>query len=201
MSASTHRRPFRVLGSIILWILAPFGLLSALVWVGNTAGLVQPLVVVSGSMAPGIAVGDLLIAFPSEAGDLAVGDVATLPSPATGVLVTHRVVAVSRTGDTVSVRMKGDANNVEDAEDYVLAAEGRFWDPVLHLHGAGYAVMVLMRPAVAVPLVVGLLALVALSQMSWPRRSGALPGAGPEPELEESADTDGIRGHARTDAR
>jgi signal peptidase len=157
------RRPLRAVGSILLWILVPLGLLSGLLWAGNTAGLVQPLVVVSGSMSPEIEVGDLLIATPTSASDVAVGDVVTLPSPSTGVLVTHRVHDVARNGDTIAFRLKGDANRTVDAEEYAAVATAPVWHPALHVPGAGYVVMMLMRPEVIIPLVIGVLALVSLS--------------------------------------
>ncbi|MDF2918410.1 MAG: signal peptidase [Microbacterium sp.] len=175
------RRPLRVIGSILLWMLVPLGVISGLLWVGNTAGLVQPLVVVSGSMSPEIQVGDLLIATPSAASDVAVGDVVTLPSPSTGVLVTHRVAAITEQGDTVVFRLKGDNNRVQDAEDYVVTADEPVWNPALRLHGAGYIVMTLMRPAVAIPLVVGVLALVSLSFVPArkPAKSGRVASTQP----------------------
>lgn len=54
----------------LLWVLAVIGVLSGATWAASTAGLIQPLVVVSGSMEPSIRTGDLLVAIPTPAADL-----------------------------------------------------------------------------------------------------------------------------------
>lgn len=159
----TLRRIGRVAASIALWSLMIVGAGSLALWALNAAGRVQPLIVVSGSMSPAIETGDLLIATPTAARDLVVGDIATIRSPQTGDLVTHRVIEISESDGTVIVRMQGDANPVADIEEYVLDAGEPVWQPRVTIPGGGFFVSSLMRPAVAIPLVLGILALCALS--------------------------------------
>src|SRR5690606_3021816 len=101
---------------------------------------------------------------------LRVGDVASLPNEG-GVFVTHRIVELERSGDTVTLRMQGDANEHPDAQPHVLGAEDPVWTPVVTIPGAGYVVETLMRPEVGIPLLAGLLALAGLATIPS-RRAG-----------------------------
>jgi len=146
----------------VLWILAAFGLLSGIVWAATAAELIKPLVVVSGSMEPEIMTGDLLIDTRVPADSLAVGDVVSLPSELTDRIVTHRIQAIRPAGDgAYLVTLKGDANEFSDALDYTV--EGMVWRPALQLPGWGNAVLRLSTPAVAIPLLAGLVGLVGLA--------------------------------------
>ncbi len=82
---------------------------------------VMPLVVYSGSMAPTIDAGDVVRAQNASAADLAPGQIATIPDPLSGRLITHRVVSVVRDGDRVTVVTRGDANDA--SERWVLRAD------------------------------------------------------------------------------
>ena len=152
----------RRIGGLLLWVTAAIGVLSGALWVAHAVGWVQPLVVVSGSMEPGIHRGDLLIALPVQASDIDVGEVTSLLSPLNGVLVTHRVIGVTDEGGTLSVRMEGDANGTADAQPYVVDATSTVWQPALTVPGAGTVVVALSRPTVAIPMALALLALIAL---------------------------------------
>ena len=111
--------------------------------------------------------GDLLVARPVPAADVAVGDVVSLPSALTDDLVTHRVEAVEQTGDDrYTVSMKGDNNAFADALDYTVS--GDVWKPAVQLAGWGTAIVRLTTPAVAVPLLVGLLGLLGLTLLVPP---------------------------------
>ncbi len=165
-------------GGALLWATAALGVLSGALWFAHALGWVQPLVVVSGSMEPTIRRGDLLLALPVRATDVDVGEVTSLPSPLNGVLVTHRVTAVTGDGATLSITMEGDANGVPDAQPYRVDAASTVWQPQVTVPGAGDVVMVLSRPAVSVPLAVALLALIGLSVVpSSPRRPPVGEGA------------------------
>ena len=155
-------RVLRLIGDVAVWFLAVLGLVSVLSWAGARLGWVQPLVVVSGSMEPHIMTGDLLVALPEPTRDLRPGEVASIRSDLTGDLVTHRVVSVERTGaETWAVRMRGDANASPDAQAYVVGET--VWQPAVRLPWAGYLVASLTRPVVALPLGVGIAALLGLS--------------------------------------
>lgn len=71
----------------------------------------RAMVVVSGSMEPGIQVGDIVIAAPPKDG-VGVGDVVAYASPQ-GIVV-HRVISEEVKDGKVTYKTKGDANNAPD---------------------------------------------------------------------------------------
>lgn len=74
------------------------------------------LQVMSGSMSGEFETGDtILIKKISDESNLKIGDVVTYKVK-TNTLVTHRIVNITKTGESLSYTMKGDANNTEDAE-------------------------------------------------------------------------------------
>lgn len=151
----------RRIAMIALWTLAGVGVLCGVVWGATAAGLIKPLIVISGSMEPKIMTGDLLIATRTPASELEVGDVVSLQSELTDNLVTHRIVAIEAAGDGFLVTMKGDNNEAEDALDYTVT--GSVWEPALQVPGAGAFVSRMTTPTVAVPLLIGLVALLGLT--------------------------------------
>lgn len=152
----------RRLADLALWLLAAVGVVCALVWGATALGQIKPLIVISGSMEPGIMTGDLLIDVPVETASLEVGDVVSLPSELTEHLVTHRIEQVVDLGDgTFRISMKGDNNAFSDALDYTVGAQS--WQPAVQLSGWGTAAQRLTTPAVAIPLVVGLVALLGIT--------------------------------------
>ncbi|MGX1702370.1 signal peptidase I [Microbacterium sp. NPDC055357] len=146
---------------VALWALAVVGVASGVVWGATAAGMIKPLIVISGSMEPEIMTGDLLIATKKPVADLGVGDVVSLPSELTSTLVTHRIVEITAEGDGSVITMKGDANEFEDALDYRVA--GEVWMPQMQVPGAGAVIARISTPAVAVPLLIGLVALLGLT--------------------------------------
>ena len=82
-----------------LWALAAVGIACGMVWAATTAGIIKPLVVISGSMEPGIMTGDLLVATKVPAASVHVGDVVSLHGELTGDLVTHRVEKIQPDGE------------------------------------------------------------------------------------------------------
>ncbi|MEL4318400.1 signal peptidase I [Leifsonia sp. YIM 134122] len=156
-------RALRTVGLVILYAFAGLGVLSGVAWAAHSAGLLHPLVVVSGSMSPGIRTGDLVVSIPKPIADVTEGDVITLSSPVTHRLVTHRVIAVRQDGaDGYAVTLKGDANSSADNGEYLVAANASPPTPWFIVPGAGRAVETVSRPTVAIPLVIALAALVGL---------------------------------------
>ncbi|MEJ1920882.1 signal peptidase I [Microbacterium sp. KHB019] len=166
----------RRISLIALWALAAAGVACGLVWGATALGMIKPLIVISGSMEPGIMTGDLIVDTRVAAEDLVAGDVVSLPSELTGDLVTHRIEAIAPNGvGGYTVTMKGDNNEYSDALDYTIS--GEVWRPALQLSGWGTAAMRMTTPAVALPLLAGLLGLLGLSMLtppSGPRRTPAL---------------------------
>ncbi|GII98885.1 signal peptidase [Sediminihabitans luteus] len=163
------RRALRVVGNVTLWVVAVLGVLSGVVWAATAAGWIQPLVVISGSMEPTISTGDLLIDRPTDTDGVEVGDVVSLPSDLTGEIVTHRVVEIDHHDDGgAEIRMQGDANPAEDIAPYEVGDE--VLHPVWQIDGAGYWVVRIQQPSVAIPLLVTVLALVGLSLIGPARK-------------------------------
>lgn len=155
----------RRLAMVVLWALAAVGLACGLVWGLTALGIIKPLVVISGSMEPGIMTGDLIIDTRVAAEDLAVGDVVSLPSDLTEDLVTHRIAAIAP--DTLggyTITMKGDNNAYTDALDYTVT--GEVWQPAFQLAGWGNALIRLTTPGVAMPLILGLVGLLGLTMLT-----------------------------------
>lgn len=177
----------RRLAEAVLWLLAAVGLVCALVWGATALGFIKPLIVISGSMEPQIMTGDLLVDVPVQTNTLAVGDVVSLPSDITHNLVTHRIEKIVDVGDgRFQISMKGDNNAASDALDYYVGAQ--VWQPALQLGGWGAAVQRLTTPAVAIPLVVGLVALLGITLLlpaPARRRDAAAPDEQPAPEQAE----------------
>ncbi|HWI32048.1 MAG TPA: signal peptidase I [Microbacterium sp.] len=173
----------RRLSLAALWVLAVVGIACGLVWAATAAGIIKPLVVISGSMEPGIMTGDLLVATRVPATDLRVGDVVSLQGELTDNLVTHRIEKIQSLGDeNWAISMKGDNNEFSDALDYQVM--GAVWKPAMQLSGWGTAIMRMGTPAVALPLVIGLLGLLGLTllipapvRVRTPRRVPATEGA------------------------
>jgi len=73
------------------------------------------LTVLSGSMAPRIPTGAMILSQPIEPEALRVGDVITYISPgAEQIVLTHRVVEILERGNEPLVRTRGDANSADD---------------------------------------------------------------------------------------
>ncbi len=109
-------RLVRVLGSIGAWMvgIACVSLLLA-VGVGPRTGHYRTLTVLSGSMAPRIPVGALVVVTPERPDQLRVGQIVTYAIPVDDHrIVSHRVVEVVQGGDRPVFRTRGDANNAPD---------------------------------------------------------------------------------------
>ena len=171
-------RFLRTLGGVALWIGAGLGVLAGLVWLATAAGLIQPLIVISGSMEPTIDTGDLLIATKADTARLEIGDVVSLHSDLTHRLVTHRIVSITPLdGDRWEIEMKGDANPSADVAPYVVGDQ--VWKPGPQLPGVGYTVSTLMQRDFVVPAMIALGALLGLSLLrddDAPDRNNAQDG-------------------------
>ena len=103
----------------------------------------------TGSMAPGISPGDVVVSVPKPAAEVAVGDVISYHIPVQDHRVeTHRVVRVTRdTAGRVSVVTKGDANNGVDP--WVATIEGdTVWQTRAVVPHLGQVVRALRAPLV-----------------------------------------------------
>ncbi|MFY0408472.1 signal peptidase I [Solicola sp. PLA-1-18] len=138
----TARRTTSSVRSGLLVVGAVLGTLCVLSALAAALLGVTPLVFRSGSMSPEIPTGSLALARSTPAADLRVGDVVSVVDPA-GTRITHRVVELTRAGDTAILVLKGDANDVADAQPYVVTDADRV---VAHAPYLGRAVAAVSGP-------------------------------------------------------
>jgi signal peptidase len=101
-----------VLGIVLLVaVVAPFVVYA----VPAVVGAEYSFVVLTASMTPAIAPGDVVIVDERDPAAIAEGDVITFVRGDSEVPVTHRVVGVTTTGGGVAFETRGDANGAPDA--------------------------------------------------------------------------------------
>jgi signal peptidase len=140
--------------------------------------------VLSGSMKPTFAPGDLVVVTPERVGDVRVGQMISLHIPVGDHHVqTHRVIAVVRRNGQTLVRTKGDANNAVDP--WLARLHGSTaWQVRAVIPKAGWGIVWLRSPRVrmlalfVVPLLLALFGL-------W--RIWRAPGAGGTNETPDAA--------------
>lgn len=131
----------------------------------------RPFTVMSGSMEPAIATGDVVVTEPISPLAARVGDVVTFRDPhKRGRLISHRVRRIRARGNLATFVTKGDANNVE--ERWSVRTDGKIGRVVYHLPRVGYLAVAATKPSgrlllVAIPAV--LLALIELVRIWRPR--------------------------------
>jgi signal peptidase len=136
--------------------------------------------VLSGSMRPTLAPGDVVVVTPEPVGDVRPGQVITYAIPVGDHHVeTHRVIRVSGRHQRPAVVTKGDANATPDPWVAVLTSPTA-WRMRLVIPKAGWLIIWLDRPyvqhasLVAAPVVLAVLWLVAI----WRPRPRKAPPAG-----------------------
>ncbi|WP_396613719.1 signal peptidase I (plasmid) [Haloferax sp. S1W] len=137
MNRSTLVTGARTLGGITLVVAVA---LVVLLVAPQTIGAKASYAVLSGSMSPTIDAGDVVVVRDVAPETVSKGDIITYRESGSSITdertdrVTHRVVAVDRSGDTPVFRTKGDANEEVDA-DPVRANElvGKVWFHVPYL--------------------------------------------------------------------
>ena len=141
----------------------------------------------TGSMSPTIPAGSVALVQKIPASDVVVGDVVTVDRP-DALPITHRVIAVDPAGETDArtIRMRGDANDVEDPDPYVV-------EDVRIVRGSlpnlAYVVVWFGSPWVLGGVTLGATALVVWA--FWPRNeraSSRRSEASAEPSFESAGD-------------
>lgn len=135
-----------------------------------TAAGYRSLVVLSGSMAPAVSAGDVVIGRGVAPRDARVGDVVTFRDPGGRErLLTHRVHrAQAAGGGRFDFVTKGDANAAE--ETWSVPADARLGKVVARVPKVGYVLGRASTPLARVVLVVAPLALLALLEVLAVRR-------------------------------
>ncbi len=118
---SRTKKIIKVFSNSIFTLLIIFLILSAFMSIGakkNRDGVpsilgYKPMTVLTGSMAPKINPGDMIIDKSVNPESIKVGDVVTYRVNS-NMLITHRVIEIVNKEGKSAFKMKGDANNVED---------------------------------------------------------------------------------------
>lgn len=119
-----------------------------------------PYTILTGSMAPGMAPGTLVVVKPVDASDIAVGSVITYQlKSGERTVVTHRVVGIGFDGHGDRVfRTQGDANAVPDAEPVMpVQIKGERWYAVPRVGFVSNALSAAQRQTAVVVVAFGLL--------------------------------------------
>lgn len=132
-----------------------------------------PLIVQSGSMAPTIKTGALVISRDVPASALRRGDIVTVHTKG-DTTVTHRIVTITHRPGSATIQIKGDANGVPDADLHTVKHAGRM---VVAIPYAGRVAAVLAGPIGVFGLGVYVAFLVAVLVADWRSKADS---AGPE---------------------
>jgi signal peptidase len=144
------RGPLRRVGSLVLSLLMLISLAGFLfLAVGPHVLGYRTSTMLTGSMDPGIAPGDVVVTAPRPAQDVQVGDVISYQIPIEDHRVeTHRVTEVDRAADgTLSIRTKGDANANVDPWTAVLA-EDTVWEVQAVVPELGNVIRAMRSPVI-----------------------------------------------------
>lgn len=177
------KRILNVVGALLLIALVvPFVIYA----VPMTVGADHSFVVLTASMTPAIAPGDVVIVADRDPTTIAEGDVITFTRPGNDVPVTHRVTTVTDSVDGIAFETKGDANSDPDAS--LVPAENVVGVVMLTIPYIGYVVQFTNTPYGFVALVVGPIGLFVASEL-WAlyRRRSATASSGDD-SSEKSGD-------------
>lgn len=116
--------------------------------IGPRTGAYRTVTVLSDSMEPSFAAGDMIVVVPTPTSSLRAGDVITYEAPTAGrPVVTHRIEEIVERGTRPVVRTKGDANRAIDPWDARLT-DTTAWRQVAVVPFAGAAIRFLRRDGV-----------------------------------------------------
>ena len=126
----------RGIGTFLTWTVTGLAAGVALAMLVPLAFHGRPLTVMSGSMEPTIHTGDVVVSRQVPPADARRGDVVSFRDPERGgLLVTHRVRTITRTGDKFTFVTKGDANN--SSERWRVAATDRIGKTMFRIPALG----------------------------------------------------------------
>lgn len=173
-------RPARTAGSILASALVVVALGAFLfLTVGPRVLGYQTSTMLTGSMAPLINAGDVVVTAPVPAASIRVGDIITYHIPVEDKrIVTHRVIRLTTSAEgTTTVRTKGDANAGADPWTAVLQGS-TVHRQVFTIPYAGHAIRALREPVVLNALVYGAPAILVLGVLRsiWSRDPEAANG-------------------------
>jgi len=136
--------PRQLLGGVG-WAILLAGVALALAIALPLAFGARPHTVLTGSMEPAIAAGDVVVVEPISPGSAHVGDVVTFRDPEDqSRLITHRVRSVRRQGSHLWFVTQGDANNT--TERWRVAADGELGRVVYIVPWVGHVAALARTP-------------------------------------------------------
>ena len=178
---STTRRRLISVGTSALFVLAALVLL--LMTAGPRLLHYRTATMLTGSMAPGIKPGDVVVDTPESAAQIRVGQIITYHIPVQDHRVeSHRVVWVGHGSDgAVLIRTRGDANNTDDPWTARIDS-AQVWRVRMVLPGMGSVIRMLRQPVTHLLLtaVVPVLLVVWLLFAIWGRDAAQDDDTGPE---------------------
>lgn len=173
MASARPRRWHGMARETLLTLAAILGAISVVAIVASFTLNLSVLVFKTGSMSPSIPAGAAAVTREIPAGELRVGDVASVHRPGVTLPITHRVVAIAVDPSTpggVILTLKGDANPEPDPVTYpVTSARKVLWS----VPGIGTALVRMRAPWVLIGMT--LLVTVLVTWTFWPVRRTADP--------------------------
>ncbi|MFC7850973.1 signal peptidase I, partial [Arthrobacter sp. NPDC057388] len=167
-------RILTVVREVALTCVAVLGLLCILALILGFVFKASFVVFRTGSMEPQYPVGALSLTVQVKAADLVPGDVVSVKREGSNVLITHRVVSVTRpdtAGGRTSLILKGDANSSQDPLPYEVATARKV---LVTVPAVGSWVMTARGPGFIGGATLALAALVLWAY--WPKREPRSPG-------------------------
>jgi len=176
-----------VLALVLVALIAPFVVYAVPATVGGEVSYV----VLTASMTPAIAPGDVVVVDSVPARDVTVGDVIVFEQRAGDPIpITHRVIAVDRPADAPpEFRTKGDAN--EDADLTPVTPDRLVGRVMFTIPLIGHVIQFVGTPAGFVALVVLPLGLLVVSEVVDLLRSGRSGSKSGTPTVGDDDDDDG----------
>ncbi|MGF4044092.1 signal peptidase I [Paenarthrobacter nitroguajacolicus] len=180
----------RVAGKVVKGIGVGMLVLAAVVFlflaIGPRVFGYQTSTMLTGSMAPLINPGDVVVTVPTPVADIKVGDVITYHIPVEDQRVeTHRITEITTTADGgVAVQTKGDANNGIDP--WIATLQGKTVDKqIATIPYVGNAIRALREPIVMNTLMYGAPAILVIGMLAsiWtkePTKSAPEDAAAPQ---------------------
>lgn len=136
----SKKLPIRILRKAVAWTFWPALVIACAatlaLGVARLAGY-QTFTILSGSMEPAIATGDLVFDDRISVEDARVGDVITFREPGSQRLITHRLMHKRVEGTVAHMRTQGDANNAP--ERWNIPADGQLGRVAFRVPKGGYA--------------------------------------------------------------
>jgi len=169
---------------LLIAIVVPFVIYS----VPAVVGADYSFVVLTASMTPAIAPGDVVIVAERDSTTISTGDVITFTRGTSEVPVTHRVTAVTETGGQLAFETKGDANSDPDAS--AVRADAILGTVILSIPFIGYVIQFTNTPTGFITLVVVPIGLLVASEL-WTlyRGRSQKPTVAAESTAEQSNET------------